>query len=61
MDVSEETEVLCPYCGAMFAIEVGTTVARCEMIEDCAVCCRPIRIRVDCEDGMIAGIEADRA
>lgn len=60
MDVSEETEILCPYCGAMFAIEVATIVARAEMIEDCAVCCQPIRIRVECENGMVVGLDADR-
>jgi hypothetical protein len=39
-------EILCPYCGEptdTFIDEGGGDVQ--EYIEDCAVCCRPIRFR----------------
>lgn len=61
MDPGEDLEIACPYCGAGFAVALDVWNPRCDMIEDCAVCCRPIRLRVRCEDGEIVEIDADRA
>lgn len=61
MDPGEDVEIDCPYCGAVFAVAVDPSENRCDMIEDCAVCCRPIRLRIRCEDGEIVALDADRA
>ncbi|MDD5198491.1 MAG: CPXCG motif-containing cysteine-rich protein [Terrimicrobiaceae bacterium] len=53
MDIVEEIEIVCPQCGETFTIEVETTQPRLELIEDCAVCCRPMTIRILCEPGAV--------
>ena len=37
MNLVDEYEVECPYCGEPFAISVDTTQGNYEMTEDCAV------------------------
>ena len=55
--------VSCPYCGESFGtlIDSGTEAGggSDESWEDCAVCCRPIRLRwVFDEDGELQSLEA---
>jgi hypothetical protein len=59
MDIVEDAGVSCPYCWEMFAISVDTSYATCEMIEDCAVCCRPIHLSIRCRAGSVVSIEAE--
>ncbi len=61
MDIVEEIGVGCPHCGEEFFIEVETTLAEVVMVEDCAVCCRPITVRVRCEPGAVLGLEISAA
>lgn len=61
MDIVEEIGVGCPHCGEEFFIEVETTQADVVMVEDCAVCCRPITVRVKCEPGAVLGLEISPA
>jgi hypothetical protein len=61
MNLVEDAEVQCPYCGAVFAISVETTLGNYSMTEDCAVCCRPITFRIECEPGAVLGIDVQRA
>ena len=42
----EERRVDCPSCGARFVALVDTSEADCEYIQDCEVCCRPLRFRL---------------
>lgn len=42
-DRIEEHAVDCPCCGARFTALVDTTEAGSEYIQDCEVCCRPLR------------------
>jgi len=58
LNFSEDVEVHCPHCGEPFAIAVETGFPHCEMIEDCAVCCRPIRFLIRCEAGEVTSLEA---
>ena len=46
-----ECEVQCPYCGEEITIFVDPSVSRQTYVEDCTVCCRPIRVDVECEEG----------
>jgi hypothetical protein len=39
-------EVQCPYCGEWIAVLVDDSAGEQDYIEDCQVCCRPIRIGV---------------
>lgn len=46
MDPLESARIDCPYCGESLDIVVDTSVGRQDYIEDCQVCCKPMRIRV---------------
>ena len=58
--VEEETVVLCPYCGEMIevALDAGGGAVQ-EYVEDCSVCCRPMRIKVRYARDGSASVTAD--
>lgn len=58
MDVTDEIPVICPYCGETFTICVETTIPSAKLIEDCAICCRPIEISVHCAQGNVVALNA---
>ncbi|GAA0892080.1 hypothetical protein GCM10009122_17590 [Fulvivirga kasyanovii] len=39
----------CPYCGEQISMLLDISVPHQDYIEDCEVCCNPIRIRYDSE------------
>jgi len=55
----EEVEVGCPYCGERITLVVDLSVDEQDYIEDCFVCCRPIKIICRADGGQFAGIEVD--
>jgi hypothetical protein len=57
---TEEAEVECPFCGESFSIVVDCSVDRQDYIEDCFVCCRPIRFLIRCEEGRLVSVDAGR-
>lgn len=61
MDIVEEIEIACPQCGETFTIEVETTTPHLDLIEDCAVCCRPMTIRVQSEPGAVVAVQVTAA
>jgi hypothetical protein len=50
MNIPDNTEVQCPYCGAMFTITVDLLQGRQEFVEDCSVCCKPVSVVVTVDD-----------
>lgn len=46
MNVLENVEIYCPYCGEVLEIEVDRSIDKQQYIEDCEVCCRPIDISI---------------
>jgi hypothetical protein len=47
-----ETIVIhCPYCGEAYESAADTSAGSQSYIEDCAVCCRPIEIRLRVDEG----------
>ena len=44
MELLDRT-IYCPYCGEQIEILLDDSIAEEDYYEDCAVCCRPIRIR----------------
>ncbi|WP_416396284.1 CPXCG motif-containing cysteine-rich protein [Allohahella sp. A8] len=46
----ESTLISCPNCGEMISILVDTSEAGEPYVEDCQVCCRPIRMTAVCDD-----------
>ena len=62
MDWIEEILIPCPQCGEEFAIQIETAVdGMVEMIEDCAVCCRPALVRITTEAGEVMSVEIEAA
>lgn len=57
MQTSESIQ--CPFCGQTFEILVDTTVASQRFVTDCEICCRPMEVLVDCEDGEVVGLSVD--
>jgi hypothetical protein len=50
----EEHTILCPYCGETLEVLIDPQEAGHGYIEDCQVCCRPIRFQVHTDpDGML--------
>ena len=48
----------CPYCGEQIEVLVDGSAGHQQYVEDCSVCCRPIVISVQVEEGEVVGIEA---
>lgn len=62
MDWLEEILIQCPQCGEDYAIQIETAVdGTVEMIEDCAVCCRPATVRITTGGGEIMSVEIEAA
>jgi len=57
----EETTVICPHCWENVSLVVDLSEPSQDYVEDCPVCCQPMRIILTAEDGSLVGIEADRA
>jgi hypothetical protein len=55
-----ETEIHCPFCGEPIVVLVDTSVPRQEYIEDCQVCCRPIRFEIISEEGELVSLSVGR-
>ena len=48
----------CPYCLAEISMLVDPSVSSQKYIEDCEVCCNPIKLNVEVESGEISAFEA---
>lgn len=58
---TEPIEVQCPYCGEWFDTEADTSAGDQDYIEDCAVCCQPIRFVITLDkDGHVQSVETTR-
>jgi hypothetical protein len=48
--------IQCPFCGQTFELEVDVTVPQQSFVTDCEICCRPMDVRVTCEDGIVSDL-----
>lgn len=48
----------CPHCWEDISMLMDTSISRQVYIEDCEICCNPIEIRVQFEDGQLQNFEA---
>lgn len=42
-----DRSVSCPYCGEGIELLIDDSASNQDYYEDCSVCCRPIRIKLD--------------
>lgn len=54
----EEHFFQCPYCWENISVLLDPSVRKQELIEDCEVCCNPLEIRAEFNDGMLLNFEA---
>ena len=59
MDLIVETEITCPHCGEPSPLQVDTSQAEQEFIEDCTVCCRPIQLTIRCRPGVLESVNGE--
>jgi transcription elongation factor Elf1 len=50
---------ICPYCWQNISMILDLSVTDQTYIEDCEVCCRPIKIRYTAENDELKNFEAD--
>lgn len=56
----EELEFQCPYCGESISMLIETLYGQQNYIEDCEVCCQPIRIRYSTEGNEVSEFAVER-
>lgn len=57
--MEQSCDVTCPYCFETVTVTVDTSAGDCEMVVDCEVCCRPIRLQIECKPGEIESVSAE--
>jgi hypothetical protein len=58
MNLVEDIEVICPFCGSASTIEADTEKGSYSTIEDCGTCCRPIALSIRCRPGSVESFDA---
>ena len=61
INMEEDTEVVCPHCGAPHLLFLDLTQNQQSYIEDCTVCCRPMQVTLVAETGKIVSLEVEVA
>lgn len=56
----EEADVTCPYCWETVSLSLDLSEDSQDYIEDCPVCCHPMRVHVTAADGELVSVEAER-
>jgi hypothetical protein len=56
----DEATVTCPWCWEEISLAVDLSEERQDYVEDCPVCCHPMRVTVIAEDGELVSCEVDR-
>ena len=57
MQTSESIQ--CPFCGQIFELEIDCSIRSQRFTTDCEVCCRPMEVVLECEDGEVAGLSVN--
>lgn len=55
----QERRIGCPFCGEQITIVVDTSAGSQSYIEDCQVCCQPMHIVIETDDGTLQSVRAD--
>ncbi len=57
----EETAGTCPYCGEAITVVLDLSVDEQDYIEDCEVCCQPMRVMCTAASGELENLSLDRS
>ena len=58
--MQEEAQITCPFCWETLTILLDLSLPAQDYIEDCQVCCQPIRITYTSDDGVISSLNAEQ-
>jgi len=58
--MQEEAHITCPFCWEPLTILLDLSLPEQDYIEDCQVCCRPIRITYTSFDGTLSSLDAQQ-
>jgi hypothetical protein len=58
--MQEEAQITCPFCWETLNILLDLSLPEQDYIEDCQVCCRPIRIHYISNDGVLLSLKAEQ-
>lgn len=61
MDFEQETYFQCPYCGQQISMLLEELYGQQTYIEDCEVCCSPIQITFEVDEGEIVILKVEKA
>ena len=56
--MEEEYYFICPYCGEKISFTLDLNVSPQSFVEDCEICCSPILVSFEIEDGKVVSFEA---
>ena len=56
--MEEDTQITCPHCWQLFTIRLDLSVRSQTYVYDCEVCCNPLEITYEIEDGQVVYCEA---
>jgi hypothetical protein len=56
-----ELDVSCPYCGETITLLVDASAGAQQYVEDCQVCCRPMDVTVEADDGEVESLRVTGA
>jgi transcription elongation factor Elf1 len=50
-------KIQCPFCGQEFEVSIDASQSSQQFTTDCEICCRPLEVVVECEDGEILSLD----
>ncbi len=57
---TEFVAILCPYCWESYETQVDLSAGSFTYVEDCQVCCQPIELSCEVEEGLLVAVKPER-
>ena len=54
-----EQTISCPYCAEPMGIVIDLSAGAQSYVEDCQICCQPMEIAFEVDDGELAGLSVE--
>lgn len=56
-----EKKIHCPFCAESMTIVIDLSAGGQSYVEDCEICCRPMQITFESEEGELLNLDVDAA
>ena len=57
---TEFVSILCPYCWESYETQVDLSAGSFTYVEDCQVCCQPIELSCEVDEGLFVAVKPER-